>query len=221
MGLSGDLPILLVRTNDHDATRVLEDLVMAHRLWRENGLASDLVVLSESASGYVEPVGDRLIGILSDHGQREQLGRRGGIHYLSADQLSSDDRRLLQVAANARFETRNAELSTQLESMVASRSALPVFSPSRWEAAREPTPALERPGDLLFDNGLGGFTRDGREYVIFLASGEATPAPWSNVLANEEFGTLSPSPEVDSPGLRIVARTADTVDERSSLRPRR
>ncbi|MDP1635750.1 MAG: cyclic beta 1-2 glucan synthetase, partial [Gallionellaceae bacterium] len=39
-------------------------------------------------------------------------------------------------------------------------------------------------------NGLGGFTPDGKEYVIALAHGQVTPAPWANVLANPSFGTL-------------------------------
>jgi cyclic beta-1,2-glucan synthetase len=44
--------------------------------------------------------------------------------------------------------------------------------------------------DLTFFNGLGGFTPDGREYVITTAHGQVTPAPWANVLANPHFGTV-------------------------------
>ncbi|MEG6502819.1 MULTISPECIES: GH36-type glycosyl hydrolase domain-containing protein [unclassified Desulfovibrio] len=44
--------------------------------------------------------------------------------------------------------------------------------------------------DLAFFNGLGGFTPDGREYVITTTPGQATPAPWVNVLANPQFGTV-------------------------------
>jgi len=44
--------------------------------------------------------------------------------------------------------------------------------------------------DLRFFNGLGGFTPDGREYVITTAHGHVTPAPWVNVLANPHFGTV-------------------------------
>ena len=44
--------------------------------------------------------------------------------------------------------------------------------------------------DLVFFNGLGGFSPDGREYVIKLAEGQVTPAPWVNVLANAHFGTI-------------------------------
>ena len=39
------------------------------------------------------------------------------------------------------------------------------------------------------ENGIGGFTPDGREYVIVLDGDRETPLPWSNVLANPEFGT--------------------------------
>ena len=44
--------------------------------------------------------------------------------------------------------------------------------------------------DLIFFNGLGGFTQDGREYIIRIAPGQATPAPWSNVISNPNFGTV-------------------------------
>ena len=40
------------------------------------------------------------------------------------------------------------------------------------------------------ENGLGGFTRDGREYVVVLDGERETPLPWSNVLANPAFGTI-------------------------------
>ena len=43
-----------------------------------------------------------------------------------------------------------------------------------------PLPFLELP----YFNGLGGFTKDGREYAIYLSPEDNTPAPWVNVMAN-------------------------------------
>ena len=43
---------------------------------------------------------------------------------------------------------------------------------------------------LVMENGLGGFTPDGREYVVVLDGERETPLPWSNVLANPAFGTI-------------------------------
>ena len=47
---------------------------------------------------------------------------------------------------------------------------------------------LPRPDSLLFDHGLGGFSADGREYIIHLEPGDSTPAPWVNVVANRRLG---------------------------------
>ena len=48
--------------------------------------------------------------------------------------------------------------------------------------------------ELTFDNGLGGMTADGREYVIRIAMSQDAyvlpPAPWINVIANPDFGTI-------------------------------
>ncbi|HKC25685.1 MAG TPA: carbohydrate-binding protein, partial [Thermoanaerobaculia bacterium] len=43
---------------------------------------------------------------------------------------------------------------------------------------------------LVMRNGLGGFSKDGREYVLVLDGERRTPLPWVNVLANPGFGTI-------------------------------
>ena len=66
---------------------------------------------------------------------------------------------------------------------------MPRLTPTR--VYKEVSNAAASPrGDLLFSNGLGGFTPDGREYVITTTHGQVTPAPWVNVLANPQFGTV-------------------------------
>ena len=50
------------------------------------------------------------------------------------------------------------------------------------------TPTPHHTEALVHFNGLGGFTQDGDEYVTVLDGDRATPAPWTNVVANEEFG---------------------------------
>ncbi|WP_368294468.1 glucoamylase family protein [Dehalobacter sp. TBBPA1] len=43
---------------------------------------------------------------------------------------------------------------------------------------------------LKFFNGYGGFTDNGKEYVIINEENQPTPLPWVNVIANEKFGTI-------------------------------
>ncbi len=56
----------------------------------------------------------------------------------------------------------------------------PMARPERLAAPRTP--------ELEFFNGLGGFAAGGKEYVTILGPGQATPAPWINVVANPRFG---------------------------------
>ncbi len=51
--------------------------------------------------------------------------------------------------------------------------------------------SIER-SDLEYFNGLGGYADGGREYVMVVdpAAGRTSPAPWGNVIANEQFGTM-------------------------------
>lgn len=43
--------------------------------------------------------------------------------------------------------------------------------------------------DLLYYNGFGGFSKDGKEYIL-KTSEKYTPLPWSHLIANEKFGTI-------------------------------
>ncbi|MBS1997666.1 MAG: cyclic beta 1-2 glucan synthetase, partial [Cyanobacteria bacterium SZAS LIN-2] len=66
---------------------------------------------------------------------------------------------------------------------------MPLLLPSK--AAQAESPRSDGPSrELVLNNGLGGFTPDGREYVITLQNGDRTPAPWSNVIANPYFGSV-------------------------------
>src|SRR5699024_4511004 len=88
--------------------------------------------------------------------------------------------------------------------------------------------------ELMFYNEIGGFWDNGREYIIELKEDEHTPLPWSNVIANEKFGTLvtelgdvytwhhnsrenkitdwSNDPIIDPPGEAIYLRDDDSGD---------
>jgi cyclic beta-1,2-glucan synthetase len=101
MGISGDAPILLLRSANPQETELLEDLVRAHSLWRRRGVGVDLVVLSQASSGYENDALDAFHMIVRGLGASEWLGRHEGIHFVTADQIPSEELRLLEVAARA------------------------------------------------------------------------------------------------------------------------
>ena len=54
------------------------------------------------------------------------------------------------------------------------------------EEPSRPLPFLE----LNHFNGVGGFSKDGKEYAIYLGPGTTTPTPWVNVVAGPDFGCM-------------------------------
>ena len=53
-GISGDLPIVLLRIADTENLDVARELLQAHEYWRMKQLAVDLVILNERQSSYVQ-----------------------------------------------------------------------------------------------------------------------------------------------------------------------
>ena len=188
MGLSGDRPILLLRLEGENSP-LLADLIKGHRLWSKRGIEVDLVVLKMAASSYLEPTRDEVVDLLDAVGAREFLGRKGGVHLLSSDQIGPQLMALLESVARVVLEDSEGGLAQQLEAIQSAQREIPVFQAIETpdDGPQEP---FERMSSLSFDNGLGGFGADGREYAIHLPPGAHTPAPWCNLLANETFGTL-------------------------------
>jgi cyclic beta-1,2-glucan synthetase len=188
-GISGDLPILLLRMTRDEPSELLEFLIRGQRLWERNGLRSDIVVLRMEAAGYEEPLRERIHGILRDAHAYGYLGRRGGIHLISAVNLPESSRRGLEAVAHVVLDEDGLPLPPKLDKVLEQRARPPKLPVAR-EPYYKPLETLERPSDLVFDNELGGFDPQDGDYVIHLESGTRTPAPWCNVLANDCFGTI-------------------------------
>lgn len=187
LSLSGDRPILLLRVSEHGTSELLRILAAGQGLWQRRGVLVDLVVLRMGGSAYAEPLREQLHALSGQ--QAEGANPRQGIHLLFADQLSEEERGLLESVARVVLDDAAGTLAQQLATTLQPQPLLPAFSGSG-EAVAMPDQRLPRPTDLRFDNGLGGFSADGREYLIHLEEGQCTPAPWCNVLANDEFGSI-------------------------------
>ncbi|PKP68603.1 MAG: cellobiose phosphorylase, partial [Alphaproteobacteria bacterium HGW-Alphaproteobacteria-5] len=191
LGISGDLPILLLRMRDPEGSDLLRLLIGVHQIWHRRGLQADLVILRTGEAGYADQSRERLLALLREiGGVHESAGHKGGVHFVFADQIGEQDIRVLESTARAIFDEAEGTLEQQLLKATALRPVIPLFEGSGAAGPPEEIDPIPHPDDLLFDNGLGGFTPDGREYVIHLEANERTPAPWSNILANETFGTI-------------------------------
>ena len=193
--ISGDLPIVLLQIGDLANIDLLRQLVQAHAYWRLKGLSVDLVIWNEDRAGYRQLLQDQIMGLIAAGVEAHVMDKPGGIFVRPAEQISDDDRILVQSVARAIISDRRGALADQINrrgllEVRAPHLNLPRFKPTRAQRADLPAAAAPARTDLLFHNGLGGFTPDGREYVITTAPGQVTPAPWVNVLANAHFGSV-------------------------------
>jgi cyclic beta-1,2-glucan synthetase len=190
-GISGDYPILLVRMKRSEDLDLLGDVVLAHTYWRKRGLMIDLVILSQRETSYEQDFKNRIYRLLERTASESWLNDRGGIFLLQEDQMSEAERTLLMTVARVVLSGEAGSLERQLSKLDVAPVRLPRFVPIEpLYPLLDVQPELQRPTDLLFYNGIGGFTADGREYVIYLEPGQWTPAPWVNVIATPEFGCV-------------------------------
>ena len=187
-GISGDHPILLLRIGSGEGVDLVRTLLKVHRLWRDQRFVVDLVLLNELDSGYVQTTRAAIRRLVAAAGDEVWQDRPGGIFVVSAAQLDEPGGVLLRAAASVVV---SGDAGPDLVPLPAApEEGLPAVAPSHLHPYDGPdTPPLPRPTDLRFDNGWGGFSADGREYVTYLQE-QATPAPWINVLSNPDFGCL-------------------------------
>ncbi len=193
--ISGDYPILLVEIEAEQELTLARELLQAHTYWRRRRLMIDLVFLDKQGTSYNQDLSSLLYRLVASTDSEGWLNRRGGIFLLHADQMGEADRVLLETAARVVLDGARGTLAEHLQYTSAldhKPSRLPPLSPALPGGVDpQPTNPLPRPHGLLYDNGLGGFSPDADEYCIFLAPGQATPAPWVNVIANSHFGFLA------------------------------
>ncbi|MEO8392309.1 MAG: glucoamylase family protein, partial [Chloroflexota bacterium] len=190
-GISGDLPILMVRISGVAELPLVLELLRAHTYWRDQQVSIDLVILNLYDSTYSQELHNQIHRLVARTNSSGWLNRRGGIFIVNADQMQPTDRTFIETAARVILDGQRGSVAEQLPNLAARRVALPLFTPSLPSGEPfEATTPLTRPTDLQFDNGWGGFSADGKEYVVYLKADQWTPAPWVNVIANEQFGFL-------------------------------
>ncbi len=206
-GISGDYPICLLHIRDGESP-LLQEALQAFMYWHNRHVSINLVILNDQDTGYTLDLHNAILRQVRRAGAETWLNQREGIFVLRTDQLPHADQIMFETVAGVILDEKGGTLAEHAVRLTAPSTHLPEFNPALSDAQDpEPTAALQLPTDLLMDNGLGGFSRDGevvpvsargpesstgrgREYVIHLEPGKQTPHPWINVIANPDFGFM-------------------------------
>jgi cyclic beta-1,2-glucan synthetase len=189
LGISGDHPILLVRVEHLEDAPFVRQTLLAHQYWRHQGLRVDLVILNTKPSAYMSELDARLRMLVRTGAALQMLDRPGGVFLRQADQIDPDVLNLLESVARVTLDADAGSIKSQLDRRSDRPDPPAQFVPTASPRDTATPPHVERPV-LLHDNGYGGIDPATGEYVIVLEAGENTPAPWVNVIASPEFGTM-------------------------------
>lgn len=189
--ISGDKPIVLVTLSKAEEVPILFEVLKAHDYWRLKDLQVDLVIVTNEENSYTNPLTTLIKDIVGSRQTHDVMNRQKDVFILNTNTMLQGDMTLLYAVSRMVFK---GNLGTMEEQMMIATSKISEKLLKLPEGERlipnltEPSSVDEN--DLQFFNGLGGFSKDGSDYVIHLEQDKTTPAPWANVIANPDFGFL-------------------------------
>ncbi|MFP5040939.1 GH36-type glycosyl hydrolase domain-containing protein [Parasediminibacterium sp. JCM 36343] len=186
--ISGDLPIVLLQIESLGNIQLVKQMIQAHAYWRLKGLIVDLVIWNEDHGDYRFTLQNQIMGLIAPSLSMDMKEQPGGVFIRSADQISQEDRILFQAVARLVISDKFGTLDEQLNRRSKLKTIIPYFTPTKFHPSV--ATSVKIPDDLQFFNGMGGFANNGKEYVIVTKPNQITPAPWCNVLANANFGSI-------------------------------
>jgi cellobiose phosphorylase len=187
-GISGDLPIVVVMIGHLRDIEVVREILTAHTFWNLRGLKVDLVLVSEEPPSYDAPLGAHLRQLTEAQAHLTGVDQPGGVYLRAATKISKEELIALQAAARMVLVAARGSLRQQLAATAPVTVKPRLLAPGKTfhEEPSAPLAFME----LKYFNGLGGFTEDGKEFVIYLGPGSQTPLPWINIMANPTFGAF-------------------------------
>ena len=114
-GISGDLPIILVRVTAPSDVPLVRQVLMAQEHWRLKGLKADAVILNEHAASYRDEMHEQLMQVVDGGPWAGWKGRPGGVFLLRGDGMPDPERILLSAVARAVLLGGGDDLVQQLD----------------------------------------------------------------------------------------------------------
>lgn len=192
-GISGDLPILLVKIKDVNDSYVIKEILKAYEFFRVKNIEIDLVILNEEENVYERYVKEAIETEILNRHLMYLLNQKGGIFILNANEI--DNSRLFEFRANLIIDAHLGNIKTFIKEL--EEEYLETI-PKKSEQIKyyNQAPEYEKRTNLIdtknlkYYNEYGGFSENGKEYIIKMTKDIKPQVPWSHVLANPNFGTI-------------------------------
>jgi cellobiose phosphorylase len=161
--ISGDLPIVLVRITDHEHLVLVRQMVQAHAYWRLKGVAVELIIWNEDSSGYRQVLQDEIMGVIATMSETNRLDQPCGIFVRRSEQMSEEDKILMQTVARLIVSDTDGSLADQVNRRPPIEVPVPMlFANKDKGVATAPSEAIPASAAHVERPDPGGVERHGR-----------------------------------------------------------
>jgi cyclic beta-1,2-glucan synthetase len=191
-GISGDIPILLVKIKDANDIEIVKEIIKAYDYFRIKNIEVDLVIINEEKNSYNNYVKEGVQNAILNQGLGFMQNIKGGIFLLNG--LNKKDKESIEYRANLVINAGMGSILRQIKDLEEEyvESIKEVGDENNLVRIQETENYANNivTEDLKYNNEYGGFSEDGTEYKIKVSKNEKLPTVWSHVLANKTFGSV-------------------------------
>ena len=183
-GISGDRPIILVNINSISDIAFVFEILKAFEYFKNKSIFVDIIIINSENEEYSKTIkkeiDDELYRVYAVNGFSNTPGN---VQVISKNIISEEDKTLLKTVPRLMFNiSSHTSLKDEVERLQR-RNKINVPEVMTTDKNLD----LPITKNLKYFNNYGGFSNDGSLYVI---ENNNTKTPWSNVIANESFGTI-------------------------------
>ena len=193
LGISGDLPILLLKIEDPNDSYIIGEILKAKEFFMLKNCKVDIVILNEDKNVYEQYVKEKIENAIFEKHLEYLVGKKNGIYIINNNNIEQNQREALIFRSRLIFDAGKGKLKEQIEELEENY------------IAQMPCTKYEKKPDIVSDdksrinisnenleyyNGIGGFNKENNEYVFKVSSECQIPTVWSHILANKNFGTV-------------------------------
>ena len=190
-GISGDLPIVVVKIENENEIKTLKEVLKAYEFYRIKNIDIDLIIINKEPNSYERYTKEAIQNTIMNLNMGYLQNIKGGIFI-----FDNEDTEVIEFYSKLIIETKKGPLENQLKDLEdefdENKKEIGEKIPIRktaYDKEKENVSLLDKE-KLLYYNEYGGFSEDGKEYLIQVDKENRTPTVWSHIIANEKFGTI-------------------------------
>lgn len=195
-GISGDLPIILVKIKDINDAYVIKEILKAYEFFKTKNINVDIIILDEEKHSYENYVREEIENTILNNHMAHLKNIKGGIFIISANEIENNDLNLLNFMASIVINSKKGGIENNIKEIeeeyldnykdIVEEEIIPNLMMEK----NENIDIIANPDNFKYYNEYGAFSNDGKEYLIRVNKNNRLPTVWSHIMANEKFGTI-------------------------------